>query len=82
LLKALSRFENATFDIDHGPFQLNPDMPKEGIHKLEYLKSKFESKEAAQPMYDSMVTEATKKNLKFNLDKIQVTSNTCLSHIL
>ena len=82
LLKALSRFENGTFDIDYGSFQLNPDMPKEGIHRLEYLKSKFGSKEAAQPMYDSMVTEATKKNLKFNLDKIQVTPNTCLSHIL
>ena len=82
LLKALSSFEKVTFDIDHGPFQLNPGMPKEGIHRLEYLKSKFGSKEAAQPMYDSMVTEAMKENLKFNLDKIQVTPNTCLSHIL
>tara|TARA_B100000780_G_scaffold233581_1_gene173765 strand:- start:731 stop:1351 length:621 start_codon:yes stop_codon:yes gene_type:complete len=82
LLKALSSFEKVTFDIDHGPFQLNPGMPKEGIHRLEYLKSKFGSKEAAQPMYDSMLAEATKENLKFNLDKIQVTPNTCLSHIL
>jgi len=82
LLGALSSFENVKFDIDHEPFQLNPDMPKEGIHRLDYLRSKFGSKEAAQPMYDSMVAEAMKENLKFNLDKIQVTPNTSLSHIL
>jgi len=82
LLKALSNFENISFDVEHRPFQLNPDMPKEGIRRLDYLKTKFGSKEAAQPMYDSMVTEAMKENLKFNLDKIQVTPNTCLSHIL
>ena len=82
LLKAFRNFENISFDVEHKPFQLNPDMPKEGIRRLDYLKSKFGSKEAAQPMYDSMVAEATKENLKFNLDKIQVTPNTCLSHIL
>ena len=82
LLKAISNFENISFDVEHIPFQLNPDMPKRGIHRLDYLKSKFGSKEAAQPMYDSMVVEAMKENLKFNLDKIQVTPNTCLSHIL
>ena len=82
LLKAFRNFENISFDVEHKPFQLNPDMPKEGIRRLDYLKSKFGSKETAQPMYDSMVAEAKKENLKFNLDKIQVTPNTCLSHIL
>ena len=82
LLKALNNFENIHFDLEHGPFQLNPDMPKKGICRLDYLKYKFGSKEAAQPMYDSMATEGLKEGLKFNLDKIQVTPNTCLSHIL
>ena len=82
LLKALSNFENISFDLEHGPFQLNPDMPKEGIGRLDYLKYKFGSKEAAQPMYDSMTKEALKEDLKFNLDEIQATPNTSLSHIL
>jgi predicted DsbA family dithiol-disulfide isomerase len=82
LLKAFRNFENISFDVEHKSFQLNPDMPKEGIRRLDYLKSKFGSKEAAQPMYDNMVVEAMKENLKFNLDKIQVTPNTCLSHVL
>ena len=82
LLKAFSNFENISFEVEHKPFQLNPDMPKKGMRRLDYLKSKFGSIEAAQPMYDNMVAEATRENLKFNLDKIQVTPNTCLSHIL
>jgi predicted DsbA family dithiol-disulfide isomerase len=82
LQKAISNFKNITFDIEHKPFQLNPDMPKEGLLRLDYLKSKFGSKEAAQPMYDSMVSEAQKENLNFNLEKIKVTPNTTLSHLL
>jgi len=82
LLRALKNFENISFDLEHGPFQLNPDMPKKGISRLDYLKYKFGSKDAAQPMYDSMTSEALKEDLKFNLDKISVTPNTNLSHIL
>jgi predicted DsbA family dithiol-disulfide isomerase len=82
LLKSLSSFKNVSFDLEHGAFQLNPEMPKKGISRLDYLKFKFGSKEAAQPMYDNMTAEALKENLKFNLDKIQITPNTSLSHIL
>jgi predicted DsbA family dithiol-disulfide isomerase len=82
LVKAIGTFENVDFDFEHAPFQLNPDMPKEGINRLDYLNHKFGSKELAQPMYDNMNTEAIKEDLKFKLDNIQVTPNTKLSHIL
>ena len=82
LLKAFNSFENISFDLEHEPFQLNPDMPKKGIGRIDYLKYKFGSKEVAQPMYDNMTKEALKEDLKFNLDKIKVTPNTSLSHIL
>jgi len=82
LLKALKGFKNASFIFEHIPFQLNPNMPKKGIKRKDYLKYKFGSKEAAEPMYDSMVKEALKENLKFNLEKIQITPNTNFSHIL
>jgi predicted DsbA family dithiol-disulfide isomerase len=82
LTKVLKKFENISFDYEHVPFQLNPDMPKEGIKRLDYLKNKFGSKEAAQPMYDSMVQEALKEKLQFNLKKIEITPNTNFSHIL
>ena len=57
-------------------------MPIKGVNRQDYLNYKFGSKEAAKPMYDNMVEEALKENLKFNLEKIQITPNTNLSHIL
>jgi len=82
LLKVLNSFKNTPFVFEHVPFQLNPDMPKKGMNRQDYLKHKFGSKEAAKPMYDNMVKEAQKENLKFNLEKIQITPNTNFSHIL
>jgi len=82
LLKAVTNFKNISFDFEHVPFQLNPDMPGEGIKRNDYLEYKFGSKEAAKPMYDSMVKEALKENLKFNLEEIKITPNTNFSHIL
>jgi len=82
LVKAIGTFENVVFDFEHAPFQLNPDMPKEGMNRLDYLKHKFGSKELAQPMYENMNIEAIKEDLKFKLNSIQVTPNTRLSHIL
>ena len=82
LLQALKNFKDKTFFFEYAPFQLNPDMPKKGIKRQDYLKYKFGSKEAAKPMYDSMVKEALKENLKFNLEEIKITPNTNFSHIL
>ena len=82
LIKAVETFENIAFDFEHAPFQLNPDMPKEGINRLDYIERKFGSKKLAQPMYDNMTAEAAKEDLEFNLDNILVTPNTKFSHIL
>ncbi|MDA9091911.1 DsbA family oxidoreductase [Pelagibacteraceae bacterium] len=82
LLKVLNNFKTTAFIFEHVPFQLNPDMPKKGIKRQDYLKYKFGSKEAAKPMYDNMIQEALKENLRFDLEKIQITPNTKFSHIL
>jgi predicted DsbA family dithiol-disulfide isomerase len=82
LLKVLKTFKTTSFIFEHVPFQLNPDMPKQGISRQDYLKYKFGSKDAAETMYRNMVEEAQKENLKFNLEKIQITPNTNFSHIL
>ena len=82
LNKALNAFPETKFEIEHVPFQLNTDMPKEGIERSKYLEIKFGGKELAQPMYDRMTEEAKKENLNFNLDKIKKTPNTVFSHLL
>jgi len=82
LNKALKNFPETRFEIEHVPFQLNPDMPQEGIERDQYLKIKFGGKKLAQPMYDRMTEEAEKEGLDFNLNKIKKTPHTVLSHLL
>ena len=82
LNRALKSFPETKFEIEHIPFQLNPDMPIEGIDRNEYLKIKFGGKEFAQPMYDRMTEEANKEGLNFNLNNIKKTPNTVFSHLL
>ena len=82
LNKALKSFPETKFEIEHIPFQLNPDMPIEGIDRNEYLQIKFGGKEFAQPMYDRMTEEADKEGLNFNLNNIKKTPNTVFSHLL
>jgi len=82
LNNALKNFTETKFEIQHIPFQLNPDMPKDGIERNKYLEIKFGGKEFAQPMYDRMTEEAKKEDLNFNLDNIKKTPNTVFSHLL
>ena len=82
LSRALKNFTETKFEIEHIPFQLNPDMPKEGIERSKYLEIKFGGKEFAKPMYDQMTEEAKKEKLNFNLDNIKKTPNTVFSHLL
>ena len=82
LNSALKKFPNIKFDIHHVPFQLNPDMPAEGILRDKYLEIKFGGKDFATPMYENMKLRAQESGMNLNLDKIKKTPNTVLSHLL
>ena len=53
----LSFFKDSTFDLEHVPIQLNTDMRKEGIKRIDYLKYKFGCIEIARPMYERMAEQ-------------------------
>ena len=82
LKEALKKFPNLKFDIHHTPFQLNPDMPIEGISRDKYLEIKFGGKDYAASMYENMKLKAKESGLNFNFEKIKKTPNTVLSHLL
>jgi predicted DsbA family dithiol-disulfide isomerase len=82
LNKTLKKFPYIKFDIQHVPFQLNPDMPNEGIIREKYLEIKFGGKDNAAPMYENMKLKANEAGINLNLDKIKKTPNTVLSHLL
>jgi len=78
-LKQLNLSETIVMNL---PFQLNPSMPKNGMDRIDYIKSKFGSIENAKPMYDNMIIQGEQENLKIKLDKIKKTPNTVKSHLL
>ena len=82
LNEALKKFPNLKFDIHHTPFQLNPDMPNEGISRDKYLEIKFGGKNYAASMFENMKLKAKESGLDFNFEKIKKTPNTVLSHLL
>ena len=65
---ALKKFPNTKFEIKHIPFQLNPDMPAEGILRKKYLEIKFDGAENAAPMYENMRLAAKNSWINLNLD--------------
>jgi predicted DsbA family dithiol-disulfide isomerase len=82
LNNALKKFSSIKFDIRHIPFQLNPNMPVEGISREKYLEIKFGGKDNAAPMYENMRLKAKESGMNFKLDEIKKTPNTVLSHLL
>ena len=78
-LKQLNLSETIVMNL---PFQLNPSMPKNGMDRIDYIKSKFGSIENAKPMYDNMIIQGEQEDLKIKLDKIKKTPNTVKSHLL
>lgn len=87
----LTRLENALselpesygeFVIQHLPFQLNPDMPIEGLNRRDYRSRKFGSWEKSLQL-DAQVTKAGREDgLSFNHEAIERTPNTLASHVL
>lgn len=70
------------FTIEWHPFQLNPDMPLEGMDRRAYLEGKFGGKEGAVKAYAPLVEAAEKANLTLNLESIKTTPNTINAHRL
>ena len=82
LKQALREVGCNSIKVTNLPFQLNPDMPLEGMDRIQYIKKKFGSIENAKPMYDNMILQGQQENLEIKLDKIKKTPNTVKSHLL
>jgi predicted DsbA family dithiol-disulfide isomerase len=80
--KALSAHPNHPFLIEWHPFQLNPDMPANGMGRREYLEGKFGSKEAAVRAYAPVVESAKTAGVAIDFEAMQRTPNTINAHRL
>ena len=80
-LKLLEQ-EQLRFSVMWHPYQLNPDMPAEGVDRATYRATKFGGAERAQAI-DRRITEtAATVGLEFHLEKLTRTPNTLNAHRL
>ena len=80
--KALSAHPNHPFLIEWHPFQLNPDMPANGMGRREYLEGKFGGKEAAVRAYAPVEESAKTAGVAIDFEGMQRTPNTINAHRL
>jgi len=80
--RALEARPNHPFKIEWHPFQLNPDMPADGMGRRAYLEAKFGGKDGAVQAYMPVVKEAEAAGLEIDFDGINRTPNTLNAHRL
>jgi len=74
--------EGLTFKIRWRPFQLNPDMPKEGRDRRAYRSAKFGSWEKSLALDAQVASAGAADGLQFHHELMAKTPNTIASHIL
>ncbi len=82
LERALEQRPDLEAQVVWHAFQLNPDMPEEGMDRREYLETKFGGRERAQAIYARVSEEGARESLPFAFESIPRTPNTLESHRL
>ena len=80
LERALKTLNENPFHIKWHPFQLNPEMPKNGMDRKKYLEQKFGSISGFASAYRPVIEHTKNFNIDLKLDKIQTTPNTINAH--
>ncbi|MEL6476790.1 MAG: DsbA family oxidoreductase [Pseudomonadota bacterium] len=80
--RALAKIGSDPFTPAWRIFQLNPEMPAEGIDRRQYLEWKFGGPEGASQVYGRIEQAAAAAGLEVNFDRINRTPNTFDAHRL
>lgn len=64
------------------PYQLNPDLPAEGIDRADYLLRKFGNAERVRDLIDTIEAAMHSDGLHVNLNRIRTMPNSALAHRL
>src|SRR5258708_21876638 len=68
--------------ISWRPFQLNPDMPPEGMTRDDYVRAKFGGGDRPRQIYQAIAESGREAGIEFQFSRIRRTPNTVLSHRL
>jgi predicted DsbA family dithiol-disulfide isomerase len=79
---ALALHPDHPFQIQWHPFQLNPDMPPEGVRKRDYLEAKFGGKARVDAIHERLREVAKVAGIDMDPDRPQRMPNTLNAHRL
>lgn len=80
--RALEQRPDHPFAVVWRPFQLNPDMPREGMDRQIYLQQKFGGPQGAISVYGRIEAMARDAGLDVDFSRIERTPNTVNAHRL
>ena len=80
--RALEQRADHPFALEWHPFQLNPDMPRGGMDRREYMELKFGDRDNVVRVHVPLLEHAEKAGARLNLDRITRTPNSLDAHRL
>lgn len=80
--RALESRPDHPFVIEWHPFQLNPDMPREGADRRGYLEAKFGGKDRAVQVYAQVAAAAEAAGVTIDFERMDRMPNTLDAHRL
>jgi predicted DsbA family dithiol-disulfide isomerase len=82
LVRAMALRPNIVFEVRFRPYQLDPNVPREGVDRAQYLMERFGSVSKTDEAYDLIAAEGLKEGIEFDWAAIQKRPNTINSHRL
>jgi len=82
LLRALAERPRVAPEVRWQPFQLNPDMPRQGMERDAYMAAKFGGPERARQILSVVEDTAERDGLDLRMGRIKRTPNTFDAHRL
>ena len=83
LSEAMTQLDDEiSFEVNWKPYELHPEIPKEGFDKKEYYKIKFGKSSGSNDRFNFISDEGKKVGLEFNFKKSKNLPNTFLAHRL
>ena len=82
LLRTLRRRPELQFDLVWRPFLLNPDMPRAGMARADYVSRKFGGEDRARRLYASIAEIGLAEGVQFRFERIRRTPSSVDAHRL
>ena len=81
-MRTLRRRPDLLFELIWRPFLLNPDMPRAGMSRPDYVVRKFGGEERARRLYGSIAEIGRAEGVMFRFDRIRRTPSSVDAHRL